>query len=192
MHSPLPTRPLVFTTHASEEYFLFKYKAYFTNCRTNTRHVSYLFECIFQCDSKYSHQIPVCYYNKIMHSNIYLDQLSPWLTFVWKLRKFAFQLSILNWTCWKTIHLTRYVCTYLNAFLMVIPNMAMKFNNFDIFYQICKLFHLSPALACRVLRIWERGGRESHNSPRWFTIWPFNDTSTFTKWIIRLRSVQIS
>ena len=46
---------------------------------------------------------------------------------------------------------TRYIGTYLNAFLMVIPNMVMKFNNFDLFYQICTHFDLSSALACRVL-----------------------------------------
>ena len=27
---------------------------------------------------------------------------------------------------------TRHVCTYLIAFLIEIPNMVMKFNNFDI------------------------------------------------------------
>ena len=32
---------------------------------------------------------------------------------------------------------TRHVSSYLNAFLMVIPNMVMKFNIFDIFLQIC-------------------------------------------------------
>ena len=33
---------------------------------------------------------------------------------------------------------------------MVIPNMVMKFHNFDIFNQICYIFYLSSALACRV------------------------------------------
>ena len=33
---------------------------------------------------------------------------------------------------------------------MVIPNMVMKFHNFDIFYNICWFFDLSSALACRV------------------------------------------
>ena len=28
---------------------------------------------------------------------------------------------------------------------MVIPNMVMKFHNFDIFYKMCIFFHLSPA-----------------------------------------------
>ena len=32
---------------------------------------------------------------------------------------------------------TRHVGTYLNAFLMVILNMVMKFSNVDIFYKIC-------------------------------------------------------
>ena len=32
---------------------------------------------------------------------------------------------------------TRHVGIYLIAFLMVIPNMVIKFNNFDIFYKIC-------------------------------------------------------
>ena len=38
----------------------------------------------------------------------------------------------------------------LNAFLMVIPNMVMKFHNFDIFYKICYIFDLPSALACHV------------------------------------------
>ena len=33
---------------------------------------------------------------------------------------------------------------------MGILNMAMKFNNFDIFYQICLIFDLSSALSCHV------------------------------------------
>ena len=33
---------------------------------------------------------------------------------------------------------------------MVIPNMVMKLNSFDIFYKICYIFDLSSALACRV------------------------------------------
>ena len=41
-------------------------------------------------------------------------------------------------------------CTYLNAFLTEIPNMGMKFHNFDIFYKICYIFDQSSALACRV------------------------------------------
>ena len=33
---------------------------------------------------------------------------------------------------------------------MVIPNMVMKFNKFDIFYKCCHIFDLSSALACRM------------------------------------------
>ena len=40
---------------------------------------------------------------------------------------------------------------------MVIPNMVMKFHNFDIFYQICYIFDLSSALACRVESIKDFG-----------------------------------
>ena len=40
---------------------------------------------------------------------------------------------------------TRHVGTYLNAFLMVIPNMVMKFNSFDICYKICYIFDMSAA-----------------------------------------------
>ena len=29
------------------------------------------------------------------------------------------------------------VGTYLNAFLTVIPNMVLKFNNVDLFYKMC-------------------------------------------------------
>ena len=32
---------------------------------------------------------------------------------------------------------------------MMIPNMVMKFHNVEIFYQICFIFDLSSALACR-------------------------------------------
>ena len=45
---------------------------------------------------------------------------------------------------------TRHVCTLLNVFLTVIPNMGMKFHNFEIVYQICYIFDLSSALACRM------------------------------------------
>ena len=44
----------------------------------------------------------------------------------------------------------RHVCTYLNVFLMVIPNMVMKFHNFEIFYQFFYIFALSSALTCHV------------------------------------------
>ena len=36
---------------------------------------------------------------------------------------------------------------------MVVPIMVMTFHNFDIFYQICYIFDLSSALACRVENI---------------------------------------
>ena len=50
--------------------------------------------------------------------------------------------------CWTN---TRHVGTHLNAFLMVIPNMVMKFHNFDIFTKFVKfLTYLSSAIACRV------------------------------------------
>ena len=55
------------------------------------------------------------------------------------------------WHFWQvngyfTIYWTniRYVCTYLIAFLMEIPNMVMKFNNFDIVYKFVN------CLACRL------------------------------------------
>ena len=38
---------------------------------------------------------------------------------------------------------TRHVCTYLNAFSMVIPNIVMKFNNFDIYWKLCVILDLS-------------------------------------------------
>ena len=43
---------------------------------------------------------------------------------------------------------TKHTCTYLNAFLMVIPNMAMKFHNFDIFYTIFEIF--TPVVCSRL------------------------------------------
>ena len=39
---------------------------------------------------------------------------------------------------------TKHVCTYLNAFCKLIPNMVMIFNNFDIFKQNLHIF------ACRL------------------------------------------
>ena len=35
---------------------------------------------------------------------------------------------------------TRHVCTYLNAFPVVVPNKVMKFHNFDICYKLCAHF----------------------------------------------------
>ena len=35
---------------------------------------------------------------------------------------------------------TRHVCTYLNAILMIIPNMVMKFHNSDIFTSFVKFW----------------------------------------------------
>ena len=48
---------------------------------------------------------------------------------------------------------TKYVCIYFNVFLMVVPNMVMKFQHFDIFLQICYIFDPSSAIACRVENI---------------------------------------
>ena len=43
--------------------------------------------------------------------------------------------------------------TYLNAFFMVIPNILMKFNNFEVVWQFCDIFDLSSAHACRVVSV---------------------------------------
>ena len=43
-----------------------------------------------------------------------------------------------------------YVCTLLNAFLMVITNMDMKFPIFDIFYKNCYIINMTSAFACRM------------------------------------------
>ena len=50
---------------------------------------------------------------------------------------------------------TRYVCTFpkLICHCASIPNMVMKFNDFDIIYTICYMFDLSSAFACRVKSI---------------------------------------
>ena len=42
-------------------------------------------------------------------------------------------------------HVSRYVCTYLNAFLMLIQNIDSKFQNVDIFENISDIFY------CRLL-----------------------------------------
>ena len=46
-----------------------------------------------------------------------------------------------------------HVCTHLNAFLMVIPNMVMKFYNFEIVHNFCKILHVSYALASRIVSV---------------------------------------
>ena len=47
---------------------------------------------------------------------------------------------------------TRHVCTLLKAFLMVIPNMVMKFLNFEIIWTFCNiLYYMSSAHACRMV-----------------------------------------
>ena len=48
---------------------------------------------------------------------------------------------------------TRHICTYLNEFFIVVPNMVMKFHNFDIFYKLCLLFDLSSAHARRIVSV---------------------------------------
>ena len=52
--------------------------------------------------------------------------------------------------------------------------MVMKFYNFDIFYQICYIFDLSSALACRVESIKKRFGNVFLYNPREvsLTMWP--------------------
>ena len=47
---------------------------------------------------------------------------------------------------------TRHVCTYLNAFFMVNPNVLIKINNFDIFEGriVFTNFELSSVHACRM------------------------------------------
>ena len=51
---------------------------------------------------------------------------------------------------------TRHVCTYLNAFRKVIPNMIMKFQNVDICWQFCEILDLSSAHACRVVSVMDK------------------------------------
>ena len=45
-----------------------------------------------------------------------------------------------------------YVWTYLNAFLMVNPNIIMKSNIFDI-WIFCDIFNISSAHACRMVSV---------------------------------------
>ena len=96
----------------------------------------YLFQCIFHGDSKYGHEIPKCWH---FYQICYILDLSSA-----HISKCYFEIY---WTK------TRHVGTYFNAFFMVIPNMVMKFQNVDIFYQICYIFNLSSAHACRVENI---------------------------------------
>ena len=53
-----------------------------------------------------------------------------------------------NFTHFKTN--TRHVCTYLNAVLMVIPNIVNKFQNIEFFEILWLFFNMSSAHACRV------------------------------------------
>ena len=79
----------------------------------------------------------------------------------WLSRHFKISLiSFVYFTNYKTN--TRHICTHLNTFLTVNPNMVMKFNNSDIFYNFCELFEyfceimtcrLSLNAACKVLYI---------------------------------------
>ena len=57
--------------------------------------------------------------------------------------------------------MNRYVCTYFNVFLMVVPNMSMKFWNFDSFLQhyllnfghvVCTRLHVE-SIKCQLLRV---------------------------------------
>ena len=57
---------------------------------------------------------------------------------------------------------TRHVCTYLNAFLMVNPNMVMKINNFKTICKICNILNMSSAVAYRMVGV--NGGDLSSES----------------------------
>ena len=93
----------------------------------------------------------------------------------WLSRHFKISLiSFVYFTNYKTN--TRHICTHLNTFLTVNPNMVMKFNNSDIFYNFCELFEyfceimtcrLSLKAACKVLYILalSRSFSLKHNKP---------------------------
>ena len=61
----------------------------------------------------------------------------------------------------------RYVGTYFNVFVMVVPIMVMKFSNVDIFYKICDIFDLSSALTCSVESIQIGFLNFQHKCPMW-------------------------
>ena len=51
-------------------------------------------------------------------------------------------------------HNIRHVCTYLNAFCIVIPNRVKNINNFGmIFTNICDIFDLSSAHTCSLVGV---------------------------------------
>ena len=52
---------------------------------------------------------------------------------------------------------TRHVCTYLIAFSMEIPTTVKKFNNFEIYDNLCKILNPSSAIVCRMASV-NKGG----------------------------------
>ena len=68
-----------------------------------------------------------------------------------------------NFTYFSSKPITRQVCTYLNAFLMVFPNIFTKFQNFEKHLIFCDIFY------CRLLTSavenWVKGdGGEVHRT----------------------------
>ena len=51
------------------------------------------------------------------------------------------------------LSVARHVCTYLNAFLVEIPNMFMRFKNSDIFYNFLDILDVSSALYAMLLSV---------------------------------------
>ena len=92
--------------------------------------------------------LPLVYCLITVHHFVYLHLAhSHYYSFTEQKRRFCI-LVILNF---KVLFLTyswtntRHVCTYLNEFHVVIPNIVMKFNNVVIFWQFCVIFDVSSA-----------------------------------------------
>ena len=78
---------------------------------------------------------------------------------VWLLDRYSVLLIVLFFKIVEISHIfktnTRHVCTYLNAFLMVISNMVTNFSQFWHFWKMCDIFltcRLLPRASCKVLR----------------------------------------
>ena len=69
--------------------------------------------------------------------------------------------------------LARHVWTLLNAFFIRIPNIVTKFQNFDIFYQICYNLDLASAHAFRA----ESVKREQRLRAKRYILWGYRGVS---------------
>ena len=108
------------------------------NVGTNTRHVCPYFEWISHDDSKYRNELQKFWFD--------LENFETCMTRI-RTKSFCFsKFSNIFWTN------TRHVYTYLNAFLMTIPNIQ-KLPNSGILTFSCTVLWQFYAHACRIVSI---------------------------------------